>query len=98
MMKITGLKLEMNNMIIDIILDRKKSKIFTDDDVECIIDDASVLGFDYIIDAFKIQNNIKIREALCRYVDSRRFDSGIKDFINTVSWVPLGGVIYDRWE
>lgn len=98
MMKITGLKLEMNNMIIDVIINRRESEIFTTADVEYIIDDAKVLGFDYIINAFKTQNNIKIREALCRYVDSRRFDSGIKDFINTVSWVPLGGVIYDRWE
>lgn len=85
-------------MIIDIILDRKESKIFTNDDVECIIDDAQVLGFDYIINAFKSGDNVKIREALCRYVDLKRFDSDIKDFINTVNWVPLGGVIYDRWE
>lgn len=85
-------------MIIDAILDRRESKIFTADDVEYIIAEAQMLGFDYIIDAFKTQNNIKIREALCRYVDLKRFDSDIKDFINTVSWVPLGGVIYDRWE
>lgn len=92
-------------MIIDIILNRRESKLFTADDVEYIIDEAQMLGFDYIIDAFKTQNNIKIQEALCLYVDairpyvdSRKFDSDIKDFINTVSWVPLGGVIYDRWE
>ena len=85
-------------MIIYIILNRMKSKIFTTEDVEYIINDAKVHGFEYIIDAFKTQNNIKIQEALCRYVDSKRLDSDIKDFINTVSWVPLGGVIYDRWE
>lgn len=86
-------------MIIDTILDRKECKFFTADDVEYIIDEAQMLGLDYIIDAFKTQNNIEIREALCRYVDSirpyidsRKFDeehSDIKDFINTVKWVPL---------
>ena len=95
-------------MIIDAILDRKECEFFTADDVEYIVDEAQMLGFDYIIDAFKTQNNIKIREALCRYVDSirpyidsRKFDeehSDIKNFINTVKWVPLGGIIYDRWE
>lgn len=96
MMKITGLKLEMNNMIIDVILNRRESKIFTIEDVKYIIDDAKALGFDYIINAFQSGDNAKIREALCRYVDSS--DSDIEDYINTVSWVPLGGVIYDRWE
>ena len=85
-------------MIIYIILNRMKSKIFTTGDVEYIINDAKAHGFEYIIDAFKTQNNIKIQEALCRYVDSKRLDSDIKDFINTVKWVPLGGIIYDRWE
>ena len=92
-------------MIIDAILNRRESKVFTTEDVEYIIDDAKVLGFDYIIDAFKSGDNARIREALCRYVDSirpyidsRKFDSDIKDFINTVKWVPLGGIIYDRWE
>lgn len=97
-----------HNLIIDTILNRRESKVFTTEDVEYIIDEAQILGFDYIIDAFKSGDNARIREALCRYVDSihpyidsRKFDeehSDIKDFINTVKWVPLGGILYDRWE
>ena len=85
-------------MIIDAILDRKACGAFTNDDVEYITDEAEIFNFNYIIDAFRTQDNVRIREALCKYIDEQNYNPEIKGFVNSVNWVPLGGVIYDRWE
>ncbi len=75
-------------MIIDVILDRKNGRPYNSYDVlKYIYDEAMLFKFDYIIDALDYGDEIHIKRALCKYIDTQGYDPAIKDYINYVNWL-----------
>ena len=88
-------------MIIDIILDRKdgweySQKAFLD---YCIANDFG--DYESIAVALMDNNEDKVKQLLCEYIDRNEYNPEIKDYVNTVNWIDEGGVepveMKERW-
>lgn len=77
-------------MIIDAILDRKASGIYTQTELEYILAEADIFEFEDITTAFVRGNNTYIQFALCDYIDGQGYNPEIKKYVNKVDWTANG--------
>lgn len=88
-------------MIIDIILDRKDGWEYSQRDFldYCIANDFG--DYESIAVALMDNNEDKVKQLLCEYIDRNEYNPEIKDYVNTVNWIDEGGVepveMKERW-
>ena len=75
-------------MIIDAILDRRACpEYYGEREIEYILEEADIFGFNEITRAFATGNNRNVQNALCNYIDNNEYNPEIKDFVKSVNWV-----------
>ena len=77
-------------MIIDAILDRKASGVYTQQELDYILAEADIFEFEDILKAFERNNNMYIQFALCDYIDSGGYNPEIKNYVNRADWTVNG--------
>ena len=83
-------------MIIDEILDRRdedESGVkaeWTEESLRYVYDEAMEFHFDYLSRAIDGGTEADIRQALCRYIDENGYSPEIKEYVNSVRWLPKG--------
>ena len=77
-------------MIIDAILDRKASGIYTQAELEYILAEAEIFNYDDIRVAFKRNDNAEIQEMLCNYISTNLYNPEIMGYVNKVDWTSNG--------
>ena len=83
-------------MIIDEILDRRDEEEsgekveWTEARLRYMYDEAMVFHFDYLSRAIDGGKEADIKRALCRYIDENGYRPEIKEYVNSVEWLPKG--------
>lgn len=84
-------------MIIDLILERRTyekeegdKQWYGESQAKDLYVYAMSFGFDYLSRALDAGGEGDIRKALCRYIDENGYRPEIKEFVNSVDWLPKG--------
>lgn len=74
-------------MIIDVILDRKDSGYYSNDDTRLIYLHALNFKFDYLSQALDYGTEQEVKVALKRYIVENGYNEDICNYIDSVDWL-----------